>query len=148
VRKCCDIFVTQPQKNKGKRPAGRPQGRLFTTTPSLQSRLGCEGSAVQICPSRPFLKSAGYRRLPEPCLGFDPTPLGGRCGTANPLRAVHQGTEVSRQRQSRNVSWHTHNLGWLQSESPTEDELRFNAHPWRSVMWGTQSGVGFQRKNS
>ena len=54
--KRCDIFVTQLGKNRGRRPTRKAERRLFTSTLTLRSRLGCEGSGISNLPV-PTIKS-------------------------------------------------------------------------------------------
>jgi len=39
------------------------------------------------------------------------------------------------------VSWHTHNLKWLPSESPTEDELKQMVVRMREKVYGRQAAT-------
>ena len=77
--------------------------------------MGCEGSAVQICPSRPFNDLRGFPPLHDPLLG-------GAHATA--FRAVHPGTAVPHERFTCTIEWYEQSLKWLRTETPTESELK------------------------
>ena len=49
----CDMFVTRLAGKKGNQPEAATRNAVFIRILEPRSRLGCEGSAVQICPSRP-----------------------------------------------------------------------------------------------
>jgi hypothetical protein len=114
--------VTQLGKNRGRRPTRKAERRLFTSTLTLRSRLGCEGSAVQICPSRP--------KYPE-SIGYDPENHEGKitprlwrescCRNSSSSSANVNTFTTSPSRQCRGTL--TISNGF-RPESPTEDELK------------------------